>query len=81
MKVDEDKYKIISCNLYDTLEYLAIKKQKCKISYISENKEKTIEDIITDIISSNKKEYAILKSNKKIRLDKIISINDERKNY
>lgn len=65
----------IACHFYDELETLAVRKTLCKIEYKDENEIKIIEDFIVNFKNKNKEEFAILKSDIQIRLDKIISVN------
>lgn len=69
-----EKYVPVSCQLYDKLEELAVKKVKTKITYLDYYEEKVIEDFIVDFRTKNKEEFAILSSGLIIRLDKIIEI-------
>uniref|UniRef100_UPI0040478DA5 hypothetical protein n=1 Tax=Aliarcobacter sp. TaxID=2321116 RepID=UPI0040478DA5 len=71
-----DKYQTVSCHFYDELEALAVKKVLSKITYLENENEKIIEDIIIDFKTKNKEEFLILSSGVNIRLDKIIKIND-----
>jgi transcriptional antiterminator Rof (Rho-off) len=68
------KYVPVSCQLYDKLEELAVKKVKTKITYLDYYDEIVIEDFIVDFRTKNKEEFAILSSGLIIRLDKIIEI-------
>lgn len=72
----EDKYKVISCHLYDKLESFAVKKTKLKISYLEDLEEKNIEDYIVNFKTKNKEEFMILKSGITIRLDNIIKTQE-----
>ena len=71
-----DIYKTVSCQFYDELEALAVKKIKSKIIYMDNENEKSIEDIIVDFRTKNKEEFLILSDGTQIRLDKIIRINE-----
>jgi transcriptional antiterminator Rof (Rho-off) len=73
----QNTYTPISCALYDTLEDLAVKKEKVTIKYLNENSDiQTVYDMIADFQTKNKEEFMILQNRLKIRLDKIIEIND-----
>ena len=72
----DDVYKTVSCQFYDELEELAVKKIKSKIFYMDNENEKYIEDLIVDFKTKNKEEFLILNSGTQIRLDKIIKINE-----
>lgn len=71
-----DIYKTVSCQFYDELEALAVKKIKSTIIYMDNENEKSIEDIIVDFKTKNKEEFLILSDGTQIRLDKIIKINE-----
>ena len=71
-----DIYKTVSCQFYDELEALAVKRIKSKIIYMDNENEKSIEDIIVDFRTKNKEEFLILSDGTQIRLDKIIKINE-----
>ena len=71
-----DIYKTVSCQFYDELEALAVKKIKSTIIYMDNENEKSIEDIIVDFKTKNKEEFLILSNGTQIRLDKIIKINE-----
>lgn len=74
--MNNDQYIPITCHFYDELESLAVKRIKSTITYIDEtNSEITINENIVDFKTKNKKEFMILSNNKKIRLDKIKSVN------
>jgi Rho-binding antiterminator len=71
-----DIYKTISCQFYDMLEELAVKKIKSKILYMDNQNEIYIEEIIVDFKTKNKEEFLILDNGTQIRLDKILKINE-----
>lgn len=71
-----DIYKTISCQFYDMLEELAVKKIKSKILYMDNENELFIEELIVDFKTKNKEEFLILSDGTQIRLDKILKIND-----
>ena len=48
----DDVYKTVSCQFYDELEALAVKKIKSKIFYMDNENEKYIEDLIVDFNNS-----------------------------
>ena len=70
----DDIYKTVSCQFYDELEALAIKKIKSKIFYMDNENEMYVEDLIVDFKTKNKEEFLILSYGLQIRLDKIINI-------
>lgn len=72
-------YTPIPCAFYDELESAAVRKTINSIIYIDENdKENSIEDIVVDFKTLNKEEFMILKSEKQIRLDKIVEFNSKK---
>jgi transcriptional antiterminator Rof (Rho-off) len=72
----EDKYIPISCESYDQLEELAVKKTCCNISYFDKNNiELTMKSQIINFITKDKEEFLVLEKGTKIRLDKVISVN------
>lgn len=70
-----DKYQTVSCHFYDELEALAVKKVLSNITYLENENEINVEDLIVDFKTKNKEEFLILKNGTQIRLDKIIKIN------
>ena len=72
----DDVYKTVSCQFYDELEALVVKKIKSKIFYMDNENEKYIEDLIVDFKTKNKEEFLILNNGTQIRIDKIIKINE-----
>jgi transcriptional antiterminator Rof (Rho-off) len=71
------QYKSISCDLYDHLEIWAMRKEEVLISFINEsNTDQQLKSIISDLITLNSEEFIITQENLKIRLDRIIQIND-----
>lgn len=71
-----DIYKTISCQFYDKLEELAVKKIKSQIFYMDNENEICIEEFIVDFRTKNKEEFLILNNGTQIRLDKILKINE-----
>ena len=70
----KEDYKRVSCDLYDRLESYAAFKKKVNIRYF-ENETEIHEEIeIKTLQTQNKAEYLLSQSGKRIRLDKIISI-------
>ena len=70
------KYQPINCHFYDELELLAIRQQSCLIQY-REDAEAIVErtDVILDFKIIEQAEFMVLKSEVKIRLDKIVSVD------
>ena len=71
-----DIYKTVSCQFYDEIEALAVKKIKSLILYMDNENEKSVEGIIVDFKTKNKEEFLILSDGTQIRLDKILKINE-----
>jgi Rho-binding antiterminator len=81
MKVE--KYQPISCDFYDELELLAIRKTVAKIIIRNDaNEIEEIQNSIKTLYTKNKEEFLVLDNDKEIRLDKLVSVNGiELKNY
>lgn len=73
-----DHYRLVSCDFHDQLEALATLRQECQITYRDESNQ-TIEvrDRIVDIYAENHADFLKLKNGIIIRLDQIISVNDQ----
>ena len=70
------KYHPINCHFHDELELLAIRQQVIPIFYFDESKEELqIMDTIVDFKIIEQAEFLILKSDLKIRLDRLISVD------
>jgi Rho-binding antiterminator len=68
----------IDCNSYDVLLAKATLKTNCKISYTNEDGNiLQTEGIIIDVYSKVKEEFLQLNNGITIRLDKLISVDDE----
>ena len=72
----DDIYKTVSCQFYDELEALAVKKTYSRILYMDNENEMYLEDFIIDFKTKNKEEFVIVSNGTQIRLDKIIKINE-----
>lgn len=71
-----NQYRPVACGLYDQLESLAVRKQKCDVDYVDEaGQSHHIHTRILDLFSRNKEEFAELENKLLIRLDRIIRIN------
>lgn len=72
-------YSPINCNYYDFILDLSTKKQIVNIRYISDINTETLENgFISDVYTKDKAEYLVLNNSIRVRLDKIISINDKK---
>lgn len=81
MKVE--KYQPISCDFYDELELLAIRKTVAKIIIRKEEDGvEEIQNVIKTLYTKSKEEFLVLENGREIRLDKLVSVNGiELKNY
>jgi len=69
-------YQPISCNFYDELELLAIRKKECEIIYRDgTGTPQSTTTRIVDFKIEEKVEYMILENGAKIRLDYLISVD------
>lgn len=76
---NENNYKRISCDLYDQLEIFATYKTKVRIKYVEPDttqKEETC--IIKTLETKDKSEYLITDKGTRIRLDRIVSMTEEK---
>jgi len=79
----EQKYQPISCDFYDELELLALRKTVAKIVIrTEENENKELQNVIKTFYTKDKEEFMVLGNGEEIRLDKLVSVNGiELKNY
>lgn len=71
----------INCNSYDILLDKATLKKRCEILYSTqEGNRLQKEAIIVDVFTKNKEEFLVLNDGIIIRLDKIITIDNEQIN-
>jgi len=76
--MNEATYLPIDCHFYDELEAAAVKKINSSLRYLGQDKqEMQIQGRIVDFIHINKAEYLVLEDGFKLRLDKIITLNDK----
>ncbi|HHB78473.1 MAG TPA: hypothetical protein ENK85_04495 [Saprospiraceae bacterium] len=72
-----EPYKRIPCGVYDHLELAAMRRTPVKIRYRDANHQLfSIEDVLVNLKTIEKVEYAFLGSGLQIRLDWIIQFND-----
>lgn len=70
-----ESYLPVSCDFYDELTLLSVKKKPTKIFYFQVDNEIGEESgLITDIVTRNKEEYVVC-GDGEVRLDKIITYN------
>lgn len=74
----KNEYKRVGCDFYDQLESYATLKKKIAIQYIDSSSSNSVYEEITikTLETKNKEEFLISTSGLRIRLDKIISLND-----
>jgi len=78
-KEKQQAYKPISCNYHDMLLAKATQKTYSKIQYFTEIREfLTVNAIIKDVFTNAKEEFMELATGEVIRLDRIISVDDEK---
>ncbi|MBW0432338.1 hypothetical protein HGB47_01775 [Leptospira yasudae] len=72
-----DVYVPVSCDLYDRLEEIVLRKIRVSLELSGEGAgtTSTQKQRISDLISMNREEFAVLENGEKIRLDKILKIN------
>jgi Rho-binding antiterminator len=69
------KYQPISCDYYDELTLLAMRRTACPIIYKKEDgTEVTVETVIQDIFTRNGEEFLLLPDGLEIRLDQLVSV-------
>ena len=70
------KYQPISCDFYDELTLLALRRKQCPIVYKNEDgTEVTIETVIQDIFTRNSEEFLLLSNGDEIRLDHLVNVD------
>jgi len=80
--MEKQPYQPISCDFYDELELLALRKTPATILIQTEDGIATINSVIHTFQTKNKEEFMILEDGQSIRLDLLISVNGkELKNY
>ncbi|RHX79518.1 Rho-binding antiterminator [Leptospira yasudae] len=72
-----DVYVPVSCDLYDRLEEIVLRKIRVSLELSEEGAgtTSTQKQRIFDLVSMNREEFAVLENGEKIRLDKILKIN------
>ena len=71
-------YRLINCEFHDRLEAWSTLRQPCQIVYQNAVGELvTVGDRIVDVYAANREEFLKLSDGTVIRLDKLISVNDE----
>jgi len=76
--MNSTEYTPIDCHFYDELEAASVKKIDSTLLYLNEDEEeKVCKGLIINFIHINKAEYLVLNDGFKLRLDKIISLNNK----
>lgn len=71
-------YRPISCDFYDILEALAVRRIKTTVEYVDGEKSVTLKEVmITDLQTRNKEEFMYLDNGQVIRLDQLLTVNGE----
>lgn len=74
--MSEKNYKPISCDFHSELELRALHKKPVEIKFRDEkNEETSITALIDDLVTHKDGEFLILPDERKIRLDKLISVD------
>ena len=71
--VKDDKYKRISCDVYDQYERMGVQKKTILLTVMGDMMVTQIEGKIKTLETKNKEEFMILESGERIRLDNIIN--------
>jgi transcriptional antiterminator Rof (Rho-off) len=73
----QSQYKPINCDFHELLLAKSTLKEKCSIRFYKNEIEHNIVSTIIDVYTKKGSEFMVLKSGEVIRLDQIISVNDE----
>lgn len=72
----EQPYTPISCDYHSELEWLALQRKPCHISYLAaDGTQSHCHSIIRDIITRDAQEFIVLDDGSQIRLDALISVD------
>lgn len=69
-------YSPINCSFHDILLDRITRQKNCKIQFKNENTIGTYNGLLIDVYSNKGEEYLVGENDFKIRLDKIISLDD-----
>jgi Rho-binding antiterminator len=75
MENDAVPYRSIACSLYDELEALATKRERCRIEFLADGAPELAEGRISDLFAKDGAEYLKLDSGRVIRLDRLVGVN------
>ena len=74
----KNKYVRVSNELYKEFEKVFKRKQECKLTYLNKNNKRvSIKSKILDFLNIDGAEFMDTNIGKRIRLDKVVSLNDE----
>lgn len=68
-------YHPISLEFFDQLEVAIEREIPSTVVYLKEHKQETVKDVVKTLAVEDYKEYLVLRSGEKIRLDLILSFN------
>ena len=71
-------YKAINCDFHELILANATLKKECLIVYRKESKSIAVTDVIVDVYTKKGEEFMVLASDEIIRLDFIISIDNQK---
>ena len=75
----DKKYIPISCDFYDELTLLALRKKHCAITYTNtQGVQQLITSRILDIYTKEKAEYVLLEDDLRLRLDQLITVDGKK---
>ena len=71
-------YQPISCDFYDVLEALAVRRIKTTVEFVDDSNTVLLENVlITDLQTRDKEEFLYLDDGQFIRLDRLLSVKGE----
>lgn len=75
----QDIYRPINCNYYDILEANAVRGNVCQIMYLDETgKVVQVQSKIINLYTKQKEEFMVMEHDLTIRLDQLISVDDQK---
>lgn len=73
----DTSYQPIDCGFHDLLLAKATLREIIQLQYYDKgNNRATVSSIIKDVYTKNKEEFLLLESGERVRLDRIITVND-----
>ncbi len=71
-------YEPISCDFYDVLEEMTVRKKHCRIAYVDRTgTPREMRGIPNDLYSKKGAEFLKFEDGRVVRLDRILAVNDE----